>query len=101
IAVDLKGYTTDSRPGILAHRPAPIQVNYLGYPGTMGVEFIDYVIADKIVLPFDQQRFYREKIVHLPGCYQVNDSKRMIAERTPARADVGLPEHGFVFCCFN
>jgi len=101
IAVDLKGFTTDSRLEIFSYRPAPVQVNYLGYPGTMGTEFIDYVIADPIVVPFDQQPFYTEKIVHLPDCYQVNDSKRMIAEQAPSRADVGLPESGFVFCCFN
>jgi protein O-GlcNAc transferase len=101
IAVDLLGHTRDSRPEILAHRPAPIQVNYLGYPGTMGATFIDYVIADPIVLPFDQQPFYTERIVHLPECYQVNDAKRLISEQTPSRTEAGLPEHGFVFCSFN
>jgi len=101
IAVDLKGHTKDARFGIFAHRPAPIQVSYLGYPGTTGADFIDYVIADEIVLPFDQQSFYTEKIVHLPGCYQVNDRKREIATRTPTRAECGLSERGFVFCCFN
>jgi predicted O-linked N-acetylglucosamine transferase (SPINDLY family) len=101
IAIDLKGYTQDSRPGILAYRPAPIQVNYLGYPGTMGTEFIDYIIADKVVVPFEHQRFYTEKIVHLPDCYQVNDNKRKITERVPMRQEVGLPEQGFVFCCFS
>ena len=101
IAVDLNGYTRDCRPGILAHRPAPIQVNYLGFPGTMGADFIDYIIADEVVLPFDQQRFYSERIVHLPDCCQPNDRRRQIADRTPARAEVGLPEHGFVFCSFN
>jgi protein O-GlcNAc transferase len=101
IAVDLKGLTRDCRPGILAHRPAPIQVSYLGYPGTMGADFIDYVIADKVVLPFDQQPFWTEKIVHLPDSYQVNDSKRKIAAHTPTRGDAGLPDQGFVFCCFN
>jgi predicted O-linked N-acetylglucosamine transferase (SPINDLY family) len=101
IAVDLKGYTKDARFGILAHRPAPIQVNYLGYPGTMGAPFIDYIIADKMVAPPNHQAFYTEKIVHLPDCYQVNDGKRRIAERTPTRREVGLPERGFVFCCFN
>jgi predicted O-linked N-acetylglucosamine transferase (SPINDLY family) len=85
----------------LAFRPAPIQVNYLGYPGTMGADFIDYVIADKIVLPFDQQPHYAEKIVHLPECYQVNDSQRRIDSRTPSRRELGLPESAFVFCCFN
>ena len=101
IAIDLNGYTTDARPEILSYRPCPVQVNYLGYPGTMGADFIDYVIADKIVLPLDQQPFFSEKIVHLPYCYQANDSKRTIAEETPTRADCGLPEQGFVFCCFN
>jgi protein O-GlcNAc transferase len=84
----------------MAQRPAPIQVSYLGYPGTLGADFIDYIIADKIVLPFDQGPFYTEKIVHLPDSYQVNDRKRPIA-RPPARADAGLPDDAFVFCCFN
>jgi protein O-GlcNAc transferase len=101
IAVDLKGHTKGERFGIFAHRPAPIQVSYLGFPGTTGADFIDYVIADEIVLPFDQQPFWSEKIVHLPGCYQVNDRKREIAERTPTRKECGLPEQGFVFCSFN
>jgi protein O-GlcNAc transferase len=101
IAVDLKGWTRDCRPGILGFRPAPIQVNYLGYPGTMGAPFIDYVIADAIVLPLDQQPYWTEKIVHLPDCYQVNDSKRAIAERAPSRREAGLPEDAFVFCSFN
>ena len=101
IAVDLKGFTQDSRPGIFASRPAPVQVTYLGFPGTLGANFIDYVIADPIVLPFEQQQFYPEKIVHLPDCYQVNDSHREIAPTAPSRRDMGLPERGFVFCCFN
>jgi predicted O-linked N-acetylglucosamine transferase (SPINDLY family) len=101
IAVDLNGHTRYARPGILAHRPAPVQASYLGYPGTMGAAFIDYVIADKVVLPFDQQPFYTEKIVHLPECYQVNHSDRKIAARTPRRQEAGLPHEGFVFCCFN
>ena len=101
IAVDLKGYTTDSRPEILARRPAPIQVNYLGYPGTMGAEFIDYILVDPFVVPPEQQPFYTEKLVHLPACYQVNDRQRQIAKATPDRADCGLPAEGFVYCCFN
>jgi len=101
IAIDLMGYTTHGRPGILAHRPAPIQVSYLGYPGTMGAGFIDYVLADKFVLPFEEQQFYDEKIVHLPDCYQPNDSKRNISPATPTRREAGLPEDAFVFCCFN
>jgi predicted O-linked N-acetylglucosamine transferase (SPINDLY family) len=101
IAVDLKGYTQDSRPGVLAHRPAPIQAQYLGFPGTMGAPYIDYLIADPIVVPPEDERWYSEKIVRLPDTYQCNDSKRRIAERTPTRSEAGLPEQGFVFCCFN
>ena len=100
IAVDLAGFTRDSRPGILALRPAPVQVSYLGYPGTTGADFIDYVIADPIVLPFDQQPHYTERIVHLPDSCQVN-SKRPVASSTPTRQACGLPEDAFVFCCFN
>jgi protein O-GlcNAc transferase len=101
IAIDLKGYTKDGRPEILAFRPAPVQVNYLGYPGTMGADFIDYIIADPVVLPSADRRFYTEKVVELPGCYQVNDRKRAIAGEISTRRAVGLPESGFVFCCFN
>jgi predicted O-linked N-acetylglucosamine transferase (SPINDLY family) len=100
IAVDLMGHTRDARLGIFAYRPAPIQISYLGYPGTMGASFIDYVIADPIVLPFEQQGFYPEKIVQLPQ-WLVNDSRRAIAERTPTQREAGLPDEGFVFCCFN
>jgi protein O-GlcNAc transferase len=101
IAVDLKGHTQHGRPAILAYRPAQLQVTYLGYPATTGMDFIDYVLADGTVLPFDQQHSYSEKIVHLPNCYQVNDSKRRIAASVPIRSAVGLPETGFVFCSFN
>ncbi len=101
IAVDLKGYTRDSRTAILASRPAPIQVSYLGYPGTLGLEHIDYVLADRIVLPPEHQVHYSERVVYLPDCYQVNDSKRAISEHTPSRTEMGLPASGFVFCCFN
>lgn len=101
IAVDLKGYTNDSRAEIFAFRPAPITAAYLGYPATMGAPFIDYIIADRIVTPFEHQPFYSEQIVQLPGSYQVNDGKRVVSSRTPARPEVGLPEQGFVFCSFN
>lgn len=101
IAVDLKGHTEGSRPGILAHRPCPVQVNYLGYPGTIGAPWLDYIIGDAVVLPFSDQALYSEKIVHLPHCYQVNDARRAIAESMPSRADCGLPEKSIVFCCFN
>ena len=101
IAVDLMGYTQGSRPGIFAWRPAPIQVNYLGYPATMGASYIDYIVADRIVIPEDDRRFYAEQVVHLPDAYQVNDAKRQIADDTPTRREAGLPESGFVFCSFH
>ena len=101
IAVDLQGFTEGCRPGILAQRAAPVQVNFLGYPGTMGADHIDYIMADEFVIPPGQQRHYSEKVVTLPDCFQPNDSKRKIGERTPTRAEAGLPEAGFVFCCFN
>ncbi|WOJ90630.1 tetratricopeptide repeat protein [Methylocapsa polymorpha] len=101
ILVELKGYTKGARTGIAARRPAPIQVSFIGFPGTMGADFIDYVIADSFVLPMDQQGAFSEKIVHLPHCYQPNDTRRLIADLTPTRAECGLPEKGFVFCSFN
>lgn len=101
VLVDLKGYTTDGRLGILGHRPAPVQVSYLGYPGTTGASYVDYVIADKVIIPDDAHIHYTEKVVTLPHSYQVNDRKRVIAPETPSRKSLGLPEHGFVFCSFN
>lgn len=100
IAVDLKGHTRGARPALLSLRPAPVQVGYLGYPGTIGTDCLDYVIADAFVLPFDQQPFYPERIVHLPGCYQPNSDARQAGDRKPRQA-CGLPESGFVFACFN
>ena len=101
IAVDLGGFTTDRRTGVFSYRAAPIQVNYLGYPGTMGADYYDYVIADKTLIPPDSQSCYSEKIVYLPNTYQVNDRKREISARQFTRQELGLPENGFVFCCFN
>lgn len=101
IAVDLKGHTTGARPGILAYRPAPVQASYLGFPGTTGAPFIDYLLADRFVLPPEAQRFYSERVVYLPDCYQVNDDQRPMPALTTTRADAGLPSAGFVFCCFN
>ena len=101
IAVDLNGHTVYSRIGALAYRPAPVQVTYLGYPGSTGADFVDYVIADAVVAPFEEQHLFSERIVHLPGCYQVSDRKRAIAPEVPTRAASGLPADGFVFCCFN
>ena len=103
IAVDLKGYTPDSAgSAFFAHRPAPIQVSYLGYPATMGASIarLPHRRPDRR-RPLTPQPYFDEKLVHLPDCYQVNDRKRKIAERTPTRTEAGLPEHGFVFCSFN
>jgi predicted O-linked N-acetylglucosamine transferase (SPINDLY family) len=101
IAVDLKGFTGNNRTGIFAYRGAPLQVAYLGFPGTLGAPFIDYLIADRQVVPPRLESAYSENIVRLPDCYQVNDRKRHIADETPSRADAGLPAQGFVFCSFN
>src|SRR5262245_40130009 len=101
IAVDLKGLTGFARPGIFARRAAPLQVNYMGYPGTMGASYVDYLIADRIVVPSESRTHYSERVAWLPHTYWVNDSRRPIAQRTPTRAEAGLPERGFVYCCFN
>ena len=101
IAVDLKGFTANSRTGIYAFRPAPLQVNHLVYPGTMGAPYIDYIIADRFVIPSGAESEFTEKVVRLPDSYQVNDARREIAETNPTRAHAGLPDAGFVFCCFN
>ena len=101
ILVDLKGYTTGARTEIVALKPAPVQVSFLGYPGTMGVDFIDYIIADRFVCPPDQEKFFSEKIAYLGDCYQINDRKRKVARRTPTRRECGLPEKGMILCCLN
>lgn len=101
IAVDLKGLTQDARLGIFSYRAAPIQVSYLGYPGTLGVDYIDYLIADKTLIPAQSQQNYSEKIVYLPHSYQVNDRKRDIAPILFTKEELGLPKESFVFCCFN
>jgi predicted O-linked N-acetylglucosamine transferase (SPINDLY family) len=101
IAVDLMGLTGASRPGILASRPAPIQVNYLGFPGTTAASHMDYIIADRIVIPPREERHYSEKIVYLPDTYMASDAKRRVSDRKPNRTEAGLPEEGFVFACFN
>jgi predicted O-linked N-acetylglucosamine transferase (SPINDLY family) len=101
ILVDLGGFTRDARTRIFAQRPAPIQVNYLGYPSTMGADYIDYLMADHTLIPSKQLRYYAEKIVYLPNCYQVNDAKRHISGTRFTRGECGLPENGFIFCCFN
>ncbi|WP_448204755.1 O-linked N-acetylglucosamine transferase, SPINDLY family protein [Azospirillum sp. sgz302134] len=100
VLVDLKGHTQNARIEILAHRPAPVQAQWLGYPGTLGAQFIDYVIGDPVVTPFERQPDFAEPIVQLPACYQPNDRSRPIGT-VPGRAVCGLPEQGVVFCCFN
>ena len=101
IAIDLNGLTNNNRIEIFALRAAPIQVNYLGCPATMGCDFIDYVLSDPTVLPWSQQQYWAERIVHLPYCYQPNDGARAYPLQSMTRREVGLPESGFVFCCFN
>lgn len=101
IAVDLMGFTQNSRASIFAMRAAPVQVNYLGYAGTMGADYIDYLIADPVLIPAKHRAHYVEKIAYLPHCYMPNDSTRAISNRVFTRAELGLPDTGFVFCCFN
>lgn len=101
IAVDLNGFTTFCRPGIFVRRCAPLQINYLGYPGAMGTLTADYILADSVVIPDAESVNYDEKIIRLPFAYQPNDNRRRIADERPTRAEVGLPERGFVFCSFN
>jgi len=101
IAVDLKGYTKDSRPQIFLERAAPIQISYLGYPGTMGISSIDYLIADKVLIPADDKSAYSEQIIYLPHSYQVNDSQRSFLRENYTREEFSLPAEGFIFCCFN
>jgi predicted O-linked N-acetylglucosamine transferase (SPINDLY family) len=101
ILVNLNGYVGLHRTGVFAHRPAPVQVNYLGSPATMGAPYIDYIIADRILIPRDEEQYYTEKVVILPDSYQVNDRARAAPGAAPSRGDCGLPENEFVFCSFN
>jgi len=101
ILVNLNGYFGRARQRLFSHRPCPVQVNYLGFPGTLGAAYIDYIIADPIVIPPEHDAFCTERVVRLPDTYQVNDRKRVIAGETPTRAQAGLPDNAFVFCCFN
>jgi predicted O-linked N-acetylglucosamine transferase (SPINDLY family) len=101
IAVDLKGFTQNCRTGIFAYRAAPIQLSYLGYPGTMSTNYIDYLIADQTLIPQESQEGYSEKIAYLPNSYQANDRKRVISGKEFIKAELGLPEQGFIFCSFN
>lgn len=101
ILVNLNGFFGRPRQGVFARKPAPVQVNYLGFPGTIGADYIDYLIADSTVIPDDSRQHYSEKVVRLPHCYQTNDSERLISDRQFSREELGLPKEGFVFCCFN
>ena len=102
IAVDLKGFTTDCRPEIFAKGVAPIQINYLGYPGSMACSFMDYIIADSIVVPSEHEKYYSEKVIRMKSSYQVNDdTKKKNFEKRLNKLDIGLPEDRFVFCNFN
>jgi len=101
IAIDLGGYTKNSRPSILAMRAAPIQINFLGYPGTMGTDYIDYTISDKNIIPKEFQQHYSEKIIYLPKCYQPCEGKIKPSKKLFSRKSEGLPDSAFVFCCFN
>jgi predicted O-linked N-acetylglucosamine transferase (SPINDLY family) len=101
IGVDLKGHTTDCRPKIFAFGVAPIQISYLGFPGTLGDKNLDYIIGDKFVTPFEDSEFFTEKIIQMPHSYQVNDNTKKISRKKITRQEAGLPQDSFVFSCFN
>jgi protein O-GlcNAc transferase len=101
IAVDLKGFTGGARTGVFALRPAPLQINFLGYPGTLGADYYDYIVADRHVIPEGEEVHYSEQCIYMPDCYQPNDSKRPVPSEAPDRTQLGLPSSGFVFCSFN
>lgn len=101
IAMDITGYTAGCRPSILKARVAPVQVNYYGYAGTMGADFIDYIVGDAYLMPPGSEVYYQEKIIYMPECHQPNDDQRPISDVSTTRADHGLPDKGFVYCCFN
>ena len=101
ISIDLNGYTRKSQSEIFQYKMSPIQINYLGYPSTMGANFMDYIVADPVTIPDVSRNFYSEKIIYMPHTYQANDDKRKIARTNSKRVDFNLPDKGFVFCCFN
>jgi len=101
IAVDLMGYTKDSRAGIFSLRAAPVQINYLGFPGTIGADFMDYIIADQNLIPNESQKYYSEKPIYLPHHYQAQDDTLHISDLTPSKSELGLPSDGFIFCAIN
>lgn len=101
IAIDLSGHTKDSKTGIFSYRAAPIQINYLGYPGTLGADYFDYIIADEVIIPEAKHEYYSEKIAYLPHTYMVDDRNRIPSTRIFSKAECGIPENAFVYCCFN
>jgi len=101
IAIDLKGFTQNTRLAPFAYGLAPVQISYLGYPGTLGADFIDYIVADPVVIPDDKRQYYSEHVIHLPNTYQPTDNTRVVSDKIITREDMGLPSNGFVFCCFN
>jgi predicted O-linked N-acetylglucosamine transferase (SPINDLY family) len=101
IAIDLKGFTKNARPNIFSNKCAPIQINYLGFPGTLGSKIYDYIISDSFIIPPHNLKFYSEKVIFLPHCYQVNDSKKFIPSMKFSKVDFGLPDNKFIFCSFN
>ena len=101
IAIDLDGYTENTGSGIFSYRAAPVQISYLGYPGTMGADFIDYIIADQNLIPNESQKYYSEKPIYMPHHYQGQDNTLPISEKTPSRSDLGLSDNAFVFCAIN
>jgi protein O-GlcNAc transferase len=101
IAIDLKGFTQATRLEPFAYGLAPIQISYLGYPGTLGTDFIDYIVADPVLIPDNKRQYYAEQIIYLPNTYQPTDNTRVISDKVMTREDMGLPNEGFVFCCFN
>jgi protein O-GlcNAc transferase len=101
IALDLSGHTQDARTGLFAYGAAPVQINFLGYPGTMGTTFHDYIVADRTIIPETHRQYFSEKVIALPGSYQPTDEARQISTTPVSRKEAGLPEQAFVFCCFN
>jgi predicted O-linked N-acetylglucosamine transferase (SPINDLY family) len=101
ILINLNGFTGIGKPIVFSYRPAPIQINYLGFPGTIGSKYIDYILCDQTVVPSQSKKFYNEKIIYLPDSYQANDTKRKISEKRFLREELSLPKESFVFCCFN
>ena len=101
IAIDLCGLTAENRVTLFRSRVAPIQINYLGYPGTTSLENMDYILADRVIIPTENQKFYSEKIIYLPDSYQSNDRMKKISDNVFTREQFGLPDQGFIYCCFN